>query len=307
MGPKPCASIMHLGALALAILLLATPLAIDAQLTAKVPLVGVLLPGSPVSEAPHVEAFRRGLRELGWVEGVNYVSEYRYANYAPEKLAELVTELASLQVDVVTGWTPTPPTFKPHGKIPIVVAAVGPLPEVGAKSVELLRELLPTAARVAVLSNPTDPETEATLKEMERTARTVSIRLEAVDVRDARGLERAFSRLREQADAIVVLNDPVVFRLRTQIVDLAAKSQLPAVYGQRDYADAGGLIAYGPNPLGRLVPYVDRIFKVLKGGRRGPFTEPALRYELVINIKTAKDLSLTIPPVLLLRADQVIE
>lgn len=263
MGPKPCASIMHLGALALAILLLATPLAIDAQLTAKVPLVGVLLPGSPVSEAPNVEAFRRGLRELGWVEGVNYVSEYRYANYAPEKLAELVTELASLQVDVVTGWTPTPPTFKPPGKIPIVVAAVGPLPEVGAKSVELLRELLPTAARVAVLSNPTHPETEATLKEMERTARTVSVRLEAVDVRDARGLERAFSRLREQADAIVVLNDPVVFRLRTQIVDLAAKSQLPAVYGQRDYADAGGLIAYGPNPLGRLVPYVDRIIKVL--------------------------------------------
>jgi len=321
-------------AAALALVVLAAPLAAEAQAPAKFPRIGYLNVLSPTDNAHTLEAFRQGLRELGYVEGQNIAIEYRFAEGRPERLPALAAELVRLKVDViVTGAPPAPQAAKQAtSTIPIVVAATGdPVaeglvasiarpggnitglasigPEVVGKQLELLKEVAPKASRVFVLQNPSNQGHPAVLRQAEGAARALGVQLHILQARTPPEIEAAFAAMRSQrARGVLVLRDPLFVAQRTQVAALAAKSRLPAVYGIREHAEAGGLMAYGANvPLmyRRAATYVD---KILKGAKPAdlPVEQPT-RFELVINLKTAKALGLTIPPSVLVRADQVIQ
>ena len=307
--------------------LLAAPLAAEAQSAGKVARIGYLV-GASLSLSPHLhEAFRQGLRDLGYVEGRNVVMEYRDA----------AAELVALKVDViVAGGTPLALAAKQATRtIPIVFAtAADPVgsglvtslarpggnltglsilaPELVGKGLELIKQTVLGVSRVAVLWQPGFlPESSAKdlLKEAEVAARVLGVRLQFVEARGPAEFDRAFSDMtRARAGALTVLGGSMFFSERRRLVDLAAKNRLLAVYPWREGADAGGLMAYGPNIADlfrRVAPYVD---KILKGAKPGdlPVEQPT-KFELVINLKTAKALGLTIAPSLLQRADQVIE
>ena len=319
--------------------LLAAPLATEAQQAAKVTRIGYLAT-SPAT-IPHLrEAFRQGLRDLGYVEGRNLVIEYRDAEGKVERLPALAAELVALKVDVifVGGSTRAALTAMQATKtIPIVFAGVGDpvtsglvtslaqpggnvtglsilAPALVGKRLELLTQALPGVSRVAVLSRPgalgerTDKDM---LKGAEVTGRALGVRLQFVEAR-GRGPEdfdRAFSDMtRARAGALAVLPSNMFTNERGRLVALAAKNRLPAVYTSREFVDAEGLMAYGANfadLFRRATTYVDKILKGTKPGDL-PVEQPT-KFELVINLKTAKALGLTIPPSLLQRADQVIE
>jgi putative tryptophan/tyrosine transport system substrate-binding protein len=307
---------------------------VAAQSPVKAARIGVLANGTAPTEAYRHEAFRQGLNELGYVEGRNIVIEYRYAEGKSERFPALAAELVRLDVDVIL-------TSGDHGiraakqasqTIPIVVAIVADLvgpgyvaslarpggnitglttlsPELSAKRLELLKTAFPKVSRVAILWNPTNAANVAVFKETEVAARALRIQLLPVDVRRADDFESAFlAALRARADALVAVGDALLLTHRARIVDFAAKSTLPAMYGNQDFMDAGGLMFYGANVADmyrRAATYVD---KILKGAKPGdlPIEQPT-RMEFVINLKTAKALGLTIPPSLLSRADRVIE
>ena len=321
-------------AAALALVVLAAPLAAEAQAPAKFPRIGYLNVLSPTDNAHTLEAFRQGLRELGYVEGQNIAIEYRFAEGRPERLPALAAELVRLKVDViVTGPPPAPEAAKQAtSTIPIVFAVTGdPVAEglvasvarpggnitglasisgeLVGKQLELLKEVAPKISRVAVLQNPSNNAHPAVLRQADGAARTLGLQLHILQARTPAEVEAAFAAMRRQrAGGVLVLRDPLFFAQRTQIVALAAKSRLPAVYGNREHAEAGGLMAYGANaPLmfRRAATYVD---KILKGAKPAdlPVEQPT-RFELVINLKTAKALGLTIPQAVLVRADQVIQ
>jgi len=318
----------------LTVFLLATPLAAEAQAPAKVPRIGFLSSGSPTQTAPYAEAFREGLRELGYVEGQNIAIEYRFAEGRPERLPALAAELVRLKVDIiVTTAGPAPEAAKQAtSTIPIVFAASGdPVaeglvasiarpggnitglaamsPDVVGKQLELLKEVAPKVSRVAVLQNPGNPAHTAALRQAEGAAWALGVQLHILRARTPAEIEAAFAAIRSQrAGGVLVLRDGMFLAQRTQIAALAAKSRLPAVYGLREEAEAGGLMAYGSSVLlmyRRAATYVD---KILKGAKPAdlPVEQPT-RFELVINLKTAKALGLTIPPSLLARADEVIQ
>ena len=318
----------------LAVFLLAAPLAAEAQAPAKVPRIGFLSARSPTDNPYFIEAFRQGLRELGYVEGQNIAIEYRFAEGRPERLPALAAELVRLKVDViVTGGPPAPEAAKQAtGTIPIVFAVAGDpvaeglvaslarpggnitglasiAPEVVGKQLELLKEVAPKVSRVAVLQNPSNQAHPLRLRQAEGAARALGVQLHIVQARTPPEIDAAFAAMRSQrAGGVLVLRDPLFLAQRTQIAALAAKSRLPAVYGLREEAEAGGLMAYGANvPLmyRRAATYVD---KILKGAKPAdlPVEQPT-KFELVINLKTAKALGLTIPPSLLQRADEVIQ
>jgi putative ABC transport system substrate-binding protein len=319
--------------------LLTAPLAAEAEQAAKVPRIGWLSLNRVASPSPHLtEAFRQGLRDLGYVEGRNVVIEYRDAEGKLERLPALAAELVALQVDVIVagGGTPTALAAKQATKtIPIVFASAGDpvgsglvtslarpsgnvtglsnlAPELVGKRLEQLTQAVPGVSRVAALWQPgglgerTDKDV---LKEAEAAARTLAVRLQLVEARGPADFDRAFSDMtKARAGALTVLPSLMFSSERRRLVDLAAKTRLPAVYPQRDFVDAGGLMAYGPNLADlfrRTATYVD---KILKGAKAAdlPIEQPT-KFELVINLKTAKALGLTIPPSLLQRADQVIE
>jgi putative ABC transport system substrate-binding protein len=312
----------------------AAPLAAEAQAPAKVPRIGFLWSLSP-TDLPHLrEAFRQRLRELGYVEGQTIAIEYRFAEGRPERLPALAAELVRLKVDViVTGPPPAPEAAKQAtSTIPIVFAVTGdPVaeglvaslarpggnitglatmsPEVVGKQLELLKEVAPKISRVAVLQNPSNNAHPAVLRQSDGAARTLGLRLHILQARTPPEIEAAFAAMRSQrAGGILVLRDPLFFAQRTQIVALAAKSRLPAVYGNREHAEAGGLMAYGANaPLmfRRAATYVD---KILKGAKPAdlPVEQPT-KFELVVNLKTARALGLTVPRSVLSLADQVIQ
>ena len=287
---------------------------------------------------PHFpEAFRQGLRDLGYVEGQNILIEYRSAEGQPERLPTLAAELVRLKVDVLAS-EGTPPSLaakQATGTIPIVFTAsadaVGSglvaslarpggnitglsflAPETVAKCLQLLKEVVPGITRAAVLwqRGGLGERTEKDmLKEAEAAARALGARLQIVEARGPADFDRAFSEMtRAHAGGLSVLTSIMLFSERRRLADLAAKHRLPAVYPWREAVDAGGLLAYGaniPDLFRRAAGYVD---KILKGAKPGdlPVEQPT-KFELVINMKTAKALGLTIPPSLLLRADQVIE
>jgi putative ABC transport system substrate-binding protein len=316
--------------------LLAAPLAAEAQQAAKVPRIGYLALNPAAN--PHLhEAFRQGLRDLGYVEGRNVVIENRDAEGKPERLPALAAELVLLKVDVIVA-NPTVAALaakQATSTLPIVfTVAADPVtsglvtslarpggnvtglsnlaPELVGKGLELIKQAVPGVSRVAVLWQPGFlPERTAKdmLKEAEVAARALGVRLQFVEARGPGDFDRAFADMtRARAGALTVLGGSMFFSERRRLVALAAKNRLLAVYPWREGVDAGGLMAYGPDLADlfrRTAPYVD---KILKGAKPGdlPVEQPT-KFELVINLKTAKALGLTIPPSLLQRADQVIE
>jgi len=316
--------------------LLAAPLGAEAQQAAKVPRIGYL--AGSLAGGPHLpEAFRQGLRDLGYVEGRNVVIEYRDAEGKLERLPALAAELVALKVDVIVA----PPTVaalaakQATRTLPIVFAsAADPVtsglvtslarpggnvtglsaltPELVGKRLELLTQAVPGVSRVAVLWSPGaigERTEQDQLKGAEVAARALGVRLQFVEARGPADVDRAFSDMtRARAGALAVLSTPMFFNERRRLVDLAAKNRLPAVYPWREGVDAGGLMAYGPNLADmyrRAATYVD---KILKGAKPAdlPVEQPT-KFELVINLKTAKALGLTIPQSVLGRADHVVE
>jgi putative ABC transport system substrate-binding protein len=305
---------------------LAAPLAAEAQQGAKVYRIGALGTGEP-------ELLRQTLREAGYVEGPHLTIEWRSADGRPERFGDLAAELVRLKVDVLVASNPAA-TFaakKATASIPIVmvntpdpvqlglVASLGRpggnitgttslSADLSVKQLELLKEAIPQASRVAVLWNPANPWHPLAIKGAERAARSLLLRLHHVEVRAGEDLEAAFTAMtKERADGVLVLSDPMTFFHRARIADLAAKRRLPTMHGVRGYVDAGGLMSYWANQADlyrRAVSYVDRILKGAKPGDL-PIEQPT-RFELVINMKTARALRLPIPPSLLARADEVI-
>jgi putative ABC transport system substrate-binding protein len=316
--------------------LLAAPLAGEAQQAAKIARIGYLATSLAVSPVP-VEAFRQGLRDLGYLEGRNVVIEYRDAEGKVERFPALAAELVGLRVDVIVApGTPAALAAKQATRtLPIVFpVAVDPvqsglvtslarpggnvtglsalIPELVGKCLEQLKQAVPGVSRVAVLWQPggIDERTEKDrMKRAEVAGRALGVRLQFVEARDPADIDRAFSDMtRARAGALTVLTSVMFVNERRRLVDLAAKKRLPAVYAQREFVDAGGLMAYGPNVADlfrRAATYVD---KILKGAKPAdlPVEQPT-KFELVINLKTAKALGLTIPPSLLGRADEVIQ
>jgi putative tryptophan/tyrosine transport system substrate-binding protein len=307
---------------------LLTPCLAQAQQPKKVPRIGFLSGSSPSSVAARLEAFRQGLRELGYVEGKNIVIEYRYAD---EK--QLARELVGLKVDVIVtgGPTSTRAAKEATSTIPVVMGSdpdpvgngfVASLarpggnitglsnfgPELSGKRLELLKEIVPRLSRVAVLGNSTEPSNAQSSKETELAARAFKVQLQYLDVRGPKDIETAFREARKwRADAVLVLGSGVFNPQRKQIVELAVKSQLPASYSRPEYVEDGGLMTYGPsiNDLfRRAATYVD---KILKGAKPAdlPVEQPT-KFEFIINLKAAKQIGLTIPPNVLARADKVI-
>ena len=314
----------------------AWPLAAAAQQAGKVPRIGYLSPGSPSAGlVTRDEAFRQGLRELGYVEGKNIFIEHRFAEGKFDRLTALAAELVQIKVDViVASVTQASLAARDATKtIPIVIAGVsdpvgsglvasiarpganitgtsGMTAEVVGKSLELLREVVPQASRVAVLWNPNNVVFQGQmLRETEAAAGALGVQLQILGVRDSDALDPAFAAMAgERAGALLVLADPILAFHQARIVELAKKGRLPAMYGAKEYAAAGGLMAYAPNMMDqfrRAASYVD---KILKGARPAdlPVEQPT-KFELVINLKTAKALGLTFPLSLLGRADEVIE
>jgi len=317
-------------AVVLALSLLA-PLAAKGQIE-KIPRIGVLRP-SPVRQFE--EAFKNGLREQGYVDGQDITIEWRFSEGRDERLAELAAELVRLgpRVIVTSGTPATAAAKQATGTIPIVMVAVGDpvrsgfaasLSRPGAnitglslyadtqtvgKRLELLKEAVPTASRVAVLWNPTNPFEALTLREMQGPAQALGISLRSFEVEESAGFERVFAAItRERVDALYVSEGHLNFTHRGRISKLAAKARIPAVYGLRQFVEAGGLMAYAASISDMYHHAAIYIAKILKGAKPGdlPIEQPT-KLELVINLKTAKALGLTIPPSVLGRADEIIQ
>jgi putative ABC transport system substrate-binding protein len=310
--------------------LLAGPLAVEAQRPQELRRIGYLHPG--IGRLPgFYEVLREGLRGLGWVEGRNIVIEYRSGD--EPRLAELATDLVRHNVEViVTPGVATAAAKTATETVPIVFSFSGDPVEAGfvkslgrpsgnmtgitwlafelvGKRLELLKEAVPRVSRVAVLANPAHPGEQRELGETEQAARGLGATVQYYQVRRTGDFPAAFDAIvRDGANALVVFPDFVTLGHRRQIAEFAAKHGLPSVFGWSEYVEAGGLMAYGPNRLEtakRLAVYVD---KILKGAKPAdlPVEQPT-KFELVINLKTARALGLTIPPSVLLRADEVIE
>jgi putative tryptophan/tyrosine transport system substrate-binding protein len=314
----------------------AWPCAGGAQQTAKVPRVGLLLPGSP-APYPELEAFYETLRELGYTAGQNIAIEPVYAEWKPDRFAELAAELVRRKVDIifVASTSPARAAQAATSTIPIVVATMAdPIadglvaslarpggnitgntflgPELIGKRFGLLKEAIPGLSRVAALWHP-GAYGEATmagiLADTKTAARALEVQLQIVPARDPGDFDDAFAAMtREHAEAMIQLPSPMLFVGHRRIVELAAKSRLPAMYNAREFVEAGGLMAYGANIVElwrRAAGYVD---KILKGAKPAdlPVEQPT-KFEFLINLKTAQALGLTFPPMLLGRADEVIE
>ena len=314
--------------------LLAAPLTTDAQPPGKGYRIGMLetIPTAP--NAANLDAFRHGLRELGYVEGHNLVIEYRSVDGRPERFPDLAMELVRLQVDlIVTRGTPAALAAKnATGTIPVVMAASGDPLETGivaslahpggnitglsalvtdlqAKRLELLKELVPGAARIAALFNMSNPFIQVQWQEIETAARSLGIEPQLLDVRKSEDIGPLFDAASiSRADALVVGPEAVTQANLQTITGLATKHRLPTMYPSRAFVDAGGLISYGvsyPHLYYRAAAFVDKIFRGAKPGDL-PVEQP-IRFELVINLKTAQALGLTIPPMVLFQADEVIK
>jgi len=313
--------------------MLAAPLAAEAQQPVGKPArIGYL---SFRSGPSHLEeAFRQGLRELGYVEGQNLVIEYRWADFKPDRASTLAAELVRLNVGVIVSTSgPIPATAAKRATetIPIVFIAGDPvgfglvtrldrpggnltgfdhfMGELHAKRLELLKEAVPGVSRVAVLTNPANPPTAGWLKELEGAARALRVKLQVLEAREPQEIDAAFATMaRERAEALLVMPDPMFLSQRDRIVDLAAKHRLPGMFFLREFTEAGGLLSYAADLTDvyrRLATYVD---KILKGAKPGdlPIEQP-MKFELVINLKTAKALGLTVPPTFLFQVDEVIQ
>jgi putative ABC transport system substrate-binding protein len=303
-----------------------------AQQPKKISRIGFLAGGSRAADSLLLEAFWQRMKELGYVEGKNITAEYRFAEGEPQRLPNLAAELVRLNVDIILGpgsgvlaakdATKTIPIVITYASDPVGSGMVASLSrpggnvtglsgfgsELGGKQLELLKEILPKVSRVAVLISG-NTQQDLSLEEMKVAAAALRVTLQYVELRGLDDLEPAFSTniKGERANALIALRNPLTATHRKRIVDFAAKSQLPSIYADKEFVDAGGLMSYGINVAdlwGRAAVYVD---KILKGAKPGDLpVERPTKFELVINLKTAKQIGLTIPPNVLARADRVI-
>jgi putative ABC transport system substrate-binding protein len=314
--------------------MLAAPLAIEAQQTGKVYRIGVLEIVDAASNAANLGAFRQGLAELGYAEGQNFVIEYRSADGHAERLGNLATELVRLKVDViVTRGTPAALAAKQATQtIPVVMASSGdPVvegivaslarpggnitglhiiapPELGGQRLQLLKEAVPGASRIGILWNPGDLYAPLIVRDTEKAARAMGIQLKSLEIQRSGPFEQVFeTALFGQVDAVIAVEDSFTFTYRTRIVDFAAMSRLPAIYGLREFVDAGGLMSYGTDRRDLYRRCATYVHRVLTGASPGDLpVGPPIKFELAINLKTARALGFTIPPALLRRADYII-
>ena len=322
-----------LGLFAVVVALTVCGVKAEAQQPTKVPRIGYLTATSLSAIACRTEAFRQGLRELGYVEGKNIVIEWRSSEGKADRLPGLAAELVRLKVDVIVSGGPTATGSAKEATvtIPIVMAfdndPVGSgfvaslarpggnitglstlSPEISGKQLELLREIVPRLSRVAVLGNSPNPGNAQVLKEMELAAGAFGVKLQYLDVLSPKDIETAFrAASKGRADAVLALASAVLISQRAQIADLAIKSRLPAIYERREYVEAGGLMTYGVSITDldrRAATYVDKILKGTKPADL-PVEQPK-KFEFIINLKAAKQIGLTIPPNVLVRADKVI-
>jgi ABC-type uncharacterized transport system substrate-binding protein len=316
-------------AMILALGLLAAPLAAEAQQAARVYRIGFLRSGPPPET--FIEGFRQGLRELGYIEGQSITIEYGLAD-STDRLPGVVTELVRRHVDVLlaSGTPPVAAAKNATQTIPIVfVASIDPVAsgtvaslarpgrnitglagihaDLMGKRLELLREAVPRLSRVTVLSNAANPGNAQYIGQGKRAAEALGVQLQVAAVQDAGDFDRVFSEA-GGASAQIQLDDVLFTSHRTQLVRLAARNRLPVMYGFKEFVQAGGLMAYGPDYPDLYRRAATYVHKILKGAKPGdlPIEQPT-KFELVINLKTAKALGLTIPQSLLLRADQLIE
>lgn len=318
--------------LTLALAILVAPLLANAQPRGRVPRIGVLASTSPAERGAFLDGFWPGLHELGWVEGQSIAIEWRWAEGKPERLPELAADLVRLNVDIIVAQGTPPSLAAKHATTAIpIVAGAGDLVRLGlvaslaqpggnitgvtvlagegfsGKWLELLKEAVPKLSRVAYLLNPANVISVLLCKDAQGVAPALSLTVEAVEVGGPDELDRAFALIPERAEALMVDADGLFAPYRTRIVEFAANHRLPAMYHLRSYVDAGGLMSYGPSfsALGRRAAvYVDKILKGTKPADL-PIEQPT-KFELVINLKTAQALGITIPPMLLFQADEVI-
>ena len=308
----------------------------SAQAPQKVPRVGYLVSGSQSDPQRKrlADAFRQGLRELGYVEGQNIAIESRWADGQDDRLPALAADLVRSKVDVIVtqSGAATRATQQATRAIPIVMALANDavasglvaslarpggnttgqtviLPDLIAKQLQLLKEVVPKLSLVALLTNPTNPASAPSLREAEASTRALGVRLRTLEVRHPQEIDSAFAEAtREGASALLIVPDVVFVSQRRQIAELGTKRRLPSIYGVAEYAEAGGLMAYGASYIDLVRHSATYVDKILKGAKPAdlPVEQPT-KFELVINLRTAKAIGLTIPPSVLQRADQLID
>ena len=314
--------------------LLLAPVGSHGQRSAKVRRIGMLIPVSAADAAANLEAFRQGLRQLGYLEGHNIAIDPRYSDGHDKRFDDLAAEFARLKFDVIVTWgTPAARAAKRATRtIPIVSAAVvDPVgtgliaslaqpggnytgvtsggAELSRKSLELVKEMVPGASRIGVLWNPSNPVQPVMFRETQIAAGILKIRLQSFGTSDANELDSVLVAIRqERPDALIVLQDPMLQTQRSRILDFVSKMRLPAVYERKAWVDAGGLMSYGvsfTDNFRRAAAFVDKIFKGANPADL-PVEDPT-KFHLIVNLRTAKALGITIPQSLLIRADQVIQ
>jgi len=307
----------------------------EAQQPTKILRIGFLAAATPATAAHLLEAFKQGLHEHGYVEGKNTVLELRFGEGKAEQFPILAAELVRLKVDVIVALTnpvidavrqatQTIPIIMPAASDPVgagfvaslarpggnITGLTGYSPELNGKRLEILKEAFPKLSRVALLLSPNFPGSTLDLKETESAARALGLRMQPLEVRDDSDIDRSFkAMIKERADALTMFpGHPVLFVNRKKIVELAANHRLPTMYSLIEFVEAGGLMFYGPDLLVGYRRAADYVDKILKGAKPAelPVEQPT-KFDLVINLKTAKQIALTIPPNVLARADRVIK
>jgi putative tryptophan/tyrosine transport system substrate-binding protein len=311
----------------------AWPLAARAQQPAKLPTIGLMVPSTPLIESQRVAAFLQRLRQLGWIENRNVAIEYRWAEGRSERFVEIAAEFVQLKVDLIVAST-TPAAIaakQATATIPIVFATVNDpvstgvvaslarpggnltglsnqLGDTASKRLELLREIVPGLRRLGIWANVGNPGTVLEMGEVQAAARTLALEVVTLEIRRAEDIGPAFEGAKGRMDALYVSADPLANSNRVRINTLALAARLPTMQGIREYVDAGGLMSYGPNIADGYRRAADYVDKILRGAKPSdiPIEQPT-KFDLVINLTTAKALGLTIPESFLLRADELIE
>jgi putative ABC transport system substrate-binding protein len=309
------------------------PLATRAQQPTRVPTIGFLGSTSREIASHWIAAFLKRLRELGWIEGRTIAIEYRWADAHSERYSEIAAEFVGLKVDVIVTWASAPVLAAKQATtlIPIVFAAqmdpvgagvVASLARPGGnvtgmsiqqtdtagKRIELLREVVPKLVRLAIMANAGAPGAVLEMREVLATASSVGLEVTPIEVRQAAEIVSAIEALKGRADSLYIATDPLIFSNRIQINALAQAARLPTIYGSREYVDAGGLMSYGPNWSDLFRHAAEVVNKILRGAKPAdiPVEQPT-KFDLILNLKTAKALGLELPSTLLARADEVIE
>jgi ABC-type uncharacterized transport system substrate-binding protein len=309
------------------------PMAVRAENPSKLPTIGFLGAATPAVASQWVNAFVKRLAELGWIEGRTVAIEYRWADARAERYAEIAAEFVALKVDVIVTWASAPVLAAKQATtlVPIVFAAQ--MDPVGAgvvtslarpggnvtgmsiqqtdtagKRLELLREVVPGLRRLAILGNVGAPGAVLEMNELDATARTLGLEATKREIRQAEEIAPAVAALKGRVDALYVATDPLVFNNRIPINVLAQDARLPTIYGSREYVEAGALMSYGPNWTDLFRRAAEQVNKILRGAKPAdiPVEQPT-KFDLVLNLKTAKALGLELSPTLIARADEVIE